>query len=321
MQKMKEKESNIMKKNQEELELEQVLAEIEADERLRDVTVPERVTKNIYAQIAALEAAVADIELEESVEEPTVELSLEERFPNMTEEERVIFREALAAKKQVGTKEEQEKIGRPETEVVSMEHKRRRSGKKRKKVYILVAAVGILTMATGIVGVGTDYKWLELWDNPLGTDEMIAVESEADYIKVTEMNEKEAYAYAKEVLGAPVVTLINADDEMLFGSMQIYADAMGVDLLYTYEGTTVQYIIIQNQNKLTYFEIQTGTLQEEYVMINDGVEIAVQQYVESDGTSTFNATFTYNNLFYSMTGKLEEEKFLEILEKIFFFES
>lgn len=301
-----------MNKNQDELELEQILREIEEDERLQDVTVPESVTRNIYAQIAAYEAAVSEIEPIEA----TMNQTLEERFPNMTPEERIIFQEAMNAQKKKASNKKplQGEVGSASGKVVPIKRKRK---KRNKKVYFLVAAVVVLVMATGIVGVGTDYKWLQVWDNELSDDVKIGVESEGDIVPTESMDEKEAYGYATGILGERMVTLISVGDELEYDSILI--NEWGMSIHYLYQGKLIQYNIMQNKNKVSHYEIQTGELQEEYIVENNSVEITIQQYEEADGTQIMKGTYTYNNLYYSITGMIEEQEFVEIMENIIFF--
>lgn len=324
-----------MKKNKEELELEKILKQIEQDERLQAVTVPESVTRNIFAQVHAMEQAIAEIEpLEvtmakaekaenlQEVDDTEVE-NLQEQFLQMTEEEKASFQEFLALKKEQRTKEEtkdsQSEDSLSEDNIVPITTKRKRKGgKKTKKVIILVAAVATLTLGTGIVGVGTDYKWLTTWDNRLSEDVMVTVESESDIMINKELEEKEAYEYAKEVLGSPVALLVKTNDDIEFDFIYVQAE-LGVSFYYTKNNTTIMYNIVQNKNKLSHFEYQTGTLVKEYTINNGDVEIVVQQYVEVDGSESYNASFTYNNLFYSIAGKMEKDEMEEILENIIFF--
>ncbi len=339
-----------MNKNQEELELEKILKQIEQDERLRDVTVPERVTRNIFAQIHAMEQAIAEIEpIEitmaeaenlqevndtevESLQEVShtkasntkvIEASLEEQFHRMTEEEKASFQEFLALKKEQRTKEEtqdsQPEDNTPEDNIVPITTKKtRKRSKKTKKVLFLVAAVATLTLGTGIVGVGTDYKWLQLGDKELSNDIMIAINSEDDIMINNELEEKEAYEYAKEVLGSPVAMLVRPDDTMKFDSIHVNQE-MGVTMFYMNGEASIMYNIVQNKNKLSHFEYLTGELKEEYIVEYTGVEFVVQKYIELDGSELVNVNFTYNNLFYSIAGVMQKEEMEEILQNIMFF--
>lgn len=304
-----------MKKNQEELELEQILREIEEDERLQGVTVPESVTQKLYEKIAEYEAAVEDIEPIEVtrtyMEEEVVSQAEPERInPSELSMEQIIdFQKALAA----------EKAKRLDSEGKGKKKVKRK--KRSKKVYILVAAIAALSIGSGIVGVGTEYKWLQLGNKELTSDVTISVNSEADIVKSIEMDEKAAYEYAKEVLGMHIVQLEKAGIEKLeYDSVHAFSDPLGVTLLYLYDNqSTIQYNVVQNKNKTSHFEMQTGTLEEEYEISVEGVEITIQQYLETDRSKTYNATFTYNNLFYSLTGTIDKEEFEEILNNLNFF--
>ncbi len=278
MQKKKENESNIMKKNQEELELEAILREIEADERIKDATPPETIEKGVYEKIAAIKEAVSEIEtLEETKEKASEEASEKD-----------------------------------DAKLVTYRRK-----KRTKKFIIMVAAIIILAMGSSMVGVGMNYKWLQLGGKVLSEDVAIAVNSEDDRVLTTEMDEKEAYDYAKEVLGSTVVSLMMVE-ELNYKSIASYGE-FGFTLSYEKNGITIFYNIIQNRNKVSHVEVQTGELVEEYTIDNSGTIITVQRYVEEGGGTIIKGSFTYNNLYYSLTGALEKEEFEEILNNLYFF--
>lgn len=310
MKKLNENESNAIPLNAEELELEQILKEIENDEELRNVTVPESVTKKLYAQIAAYEAAVVDIE-------PAEELSLEERFPNMTAEERAIFQEALEAKKLEATKDEVEEEQTEETDNVIRVRKRK---KKTKKALLLVAAIFILSMAMGTVGFGERFKWLQVNEKEEGSNTKVDVDSEDDMVITQVTEEKEAYDYAREVFGMDVVPLVDHDEILKFDSIYVYGDTKVIDLLYSYDQYVVLYKMVQNTYKLSHYEVLTGTLIEEYEIENGGVCITVQKYEEESGSNIFNVTYTYNNIYYTLKGMIEEEDLLILIDNWVFAE-
>ncbi|MFI3172028.1 MAG: hypothetical protein R3Y58_06665 [Eubacteriales bacterium] len=310
MKKLNENESNAIPLNAEELELEQILKEIENDEELRNVTVPESVTKKLYAQIAAYEAAVVDIE-------PAEELSLEERFPNMTAEERAIFQEALEAKKLEATKDEVEEAQTEETDNVIRVRKRK---KKTKKALLLVAAIFILSMAMGTVGFGERFKWLQVNEKEMGSDGAVTIDSEDDMILTQIADEKAAYDYAKEVLGMDVVPIVDYCGMLEFQGIDGYEGSKIVEILYTYGDYTVLYRMLQNGYKTSHYEVMTGELVDEYDIEKHEVCITVQKYLEENGKYIFSATFTYNNIFYTLQGMVNEEDFLVLLDELFFSE-
>lgn len=326
MQNSKERKSNIKIKGQEELELDEILRELEEDERLQNVTVPEHVTSNIYAQIAAYQTAVDGIESEEVTTAIVEELNeLEEQIAIVESEEdnqQTIVpgnkapEEVVEESKIVPFEEQvtQEEI-QQETQKVA---KKKKISRRSKKIYVLIAAVFILTMAMGMVGVGTDYKWLQLDGKEIADYVAVEVDSEDDMMKITAENEIEAKAYVKEILGVTPIMISDLQNGMQFESVEVNGE-LGFTMQYSYNEKIIYYTMVQNRNITSHAEIQTGNLLDEYVIECTSVEITVQEYLEVDGSSSFKATFTHNNIFYGVKATMGKEEFEEILKNLYFF--
>lgn len=288
--------------SQEELELDQILKEIEEDPSLRDAHVPDSVGEKLFAQIAELEVAIQDVP-EEEIKEDSMSI-LEERYPNManmSEEEKNIFLAGLEA-----------------TNVVTFKTHRKRS--KKKKVYFMVAAIVILTLAMGTVGMGERFKWLQIGEKELEGSDVVAVNSEDERVKVTEDEEIAAYELAKETLGVPVVELKTMEG-MEFQQIQIVEDHGRAELLYECNGNVLYYGIVVNQNKVSGFNLPTDELLEEKVIQNGEVEICIRRYKDEEEREIIRANFAYYNIQYSLFGMIEMEAMEEILKKLIFFEN
>lgn len=311
MKKISENERDLERKKQEEAELLQILQELDEDERLRDVEVPERVTQGLYAKIAEYKAATAEIEsLEETRKACQMDISLEERFPDMSPEDIAIYRAGLEAKAKQEELEELEEIDEP----IAFRRKRR-----RKKVYFLIAAVLILSLAMGTVGVGSSYKWLIADESDQGGYSVSVVESEDDIMSTESLDEQEAYECAKKLFGVSIVTLPIVEQGLEFDYIQVYSNDVGCSMFYYYQENIISYSMINNIHQTSYQEVQMGTLIEEYTMEVEENTITIQVYEEEDGKTTRKASFVKNNIYYSLKGAVKGEIFEEILKNLNFF--
>lgn len=332
MKKSSEKESNNIPQTQErqeelELGLEQV---------------PESVTQRLYARLAAYEAAMAEVDTKEMtqaiIENPALE-SLLDRYPGMTRDEQQIFLAGLEATKHTGVEAEcvdnvtvdkvtvdgmtvdSETADKASIEEMEEQEDVQTRFVRRRPVkwYFLIAAVLILVLAMGTVGFGESFKWLTSGTVDVAEDKTIAVESDEDIVVLEDYEEAEAYRYAEELLGVTVVKLPKIIESVDFESVQLHGDNLGINMLYSYQDIILQYAMIQNYNAMSYNEIQIGTLIETYEVEVDGYVISVEEYLESNELITYKASFACNNIFYSLTGTVEEAVFKEILENFIFF--
>lgn len=338
MKKLSENKSKDVIPSDEELELAKILEEIEQDERLRDITVPEEITRKLYAQIAAYEAAKSDMDSEEMTQEviarpedflTEAELkeiqaieSMKKRFPDMTAKEIDVFRAGLQYTREA---EDADPIAdsiadnQPTEDVLLEDGKVRIFKKRTKKFYLLVAAVAVLSVGIGTVGFGEDFKWLEVGEQEIDSYSSVKVESDTDVIDAGDMEEQAAYEYAEELLGVPVIKLPRKGDGFDFELVQSYGSGAGVDMIYSYDDKTIYYTIVQNYGAVSHNEIVTGTLLEAYEVEAVGGIILVEQYLESDNSTIMKATFRNNNVYYSIKGAADTEEFEEILKNIIFF--
>ncbi len=272
--------------------------------------------EKLFQQMEAYQAAIAGIETPEETialnriaEEEAAEAKAKaERRANLTEAEQKALEawEASIAKQDAQDTEEKPKV-------VPFR-------KKKKSVYVLIAAVVILSLAIGTTGIGMKYKWLQVGTKEVSDMNITTVESDEDIISLEELEEAAAFANIEKVLGMPVIELISDNKKFEYLEAEIVIDSTKAEILYDYEGVILVYNIILNHTGISYQEIIEDTIVDEYVITNGEVEIEVVRYIETEsGLENMMATYTINNVFYSISGRVDEVEFQEILENLYFY--
>ena len=130
---------------------------------------------------------------------------------------------------------------------------------------------------------------------------------------------EEEYEQIRENLGIEPVRIMLTNEQMNYQECEIDSELRTAFILYEYEGQMMSYII-----NCTYTEDTWGIGFEEekvdeYVYGEDVSPIQVEQYVVKDSEEDqWIATFEYQGVYYSLVGRMEQGKFEEILNKLFF---
>lgn len=282
-------------------ESDEILADIEADESLKEVELPKDSTEKLLHRIRELEAEKAAYEKLSEKDKEALRLGREIQIAKEYESEEL-------------TKE----IAAPETA-----EKVVRFTKRKKKLYLMVALVAIVVFAMGMVGVGEAPFFRSIREQIYGEKALTKMNAEReDEEKVVSSGEAEdgaVYREIKKAFDIKVVKPLYLPDET---EMITYRIDEALDEAYIlYQGSD---LIMDYQMKFHYqnqvFGYMTeGELIEEDTMIVDGILVQIQEYrVSENDEVSYKAQFEYQGTGYifNITTKLSEEEVVKILENL-----
>lgn len=133
---------------------------------------------------------------------------------------------------------------------------------------------------------------------------------------VTECDEAEAYEKIADELGAKTLELGYMPDKMYFQKV-ILEDGYG-KMEYEYEGNTI--FFIQAKFNTNTSIVHSSDAKRNYKIWNSGLHINIEVCQEPSTTriQMHEAQFTYNGVYYHLLGKMSQEEFDRMLEKIQF---
>lgn len=324
MNKKQEKE-NMEKFLQSELkkEAEEILAEVEANKSLKDITFPEDIDSAVYAMIEKYEAEQAAYDKLSEQDKKALQLGREMMIlradDGVDENEWRCDEESLEDSDEiecVGEKNEENDAGKG---VVRFRRKR-----KRRKAYMLVAVVAVLTMAVGMISIGGAPFLTTVRKQMVGDREMVKVNSDRegeDGKLVTENKEEAFYQEIEDKFGFVPVKLGYIPQGFEFVSSDIDDRLYRTCLLYTCDDSVFEYRIILNYQDHSYgYDIEDEVISEE-VMINvQGNSILLgQHYIKDTDSEEYVAKFEYKNAYYILRSGMDKEQFQKILENLNFF--
>lgn len=332
---MEKHEDNLDKLLKAELEKEagEIMEEMDSDESLQDISFPEDLDEKMWSKIQEYEEQQRAYEKLSDADKEAIRLG----------------REVQALRGGENTKDHLKKDVESDSyidNVVSIEHVKHETNnkasddgtngetekeagkkkvKKRKrhwKAYGIVAIVAVLAMMWSMVSIGGTPFFGRVLNDIIGDREMVKVNTEredGDKNKVDEYDEFQVYEEIKEKLGVDVVRLKRTSEDMLLVQSDIDESLKRVCLIYENEDGIIQYQMeIQVENKSYGYDIEDEKIKEFQIEVG-GHTIDVSQYQLPNGGKENVAKFVYKDVFYTLNGIMDEEKFKDLLKNLYFF--
>ena len=278
-------------------EAQAILAEIEADESLKDLKLPDENEEAIMQKIQKLEEKKADYE-------------------EMPEKDREAFRlgREMQALQENGNTVSDENEGNT--------HKTVPFKKRRRKLYLLVAIVAILAFAMSMTSIGEVPLVTEIKNQILGTSKMVKMNSEreGDEAVVEEQHtEAEAYEDIKNELGIEMVQFGYLPNDVIFLDYELDSTLKRAGLFYQCQDSILEYrISFSPTEQAMGYQVEDQLLNEQILNVN-GTPITLKSY-ETSGSSEilYVANFEYQSIYYTITGNLSDAEMKEIIKNLYF---
>lgn len=197
--------------------------------------------------------------------------------------------------------------------------------KKGKKKYIIIgiAAVLVIVMSAGFVGVGNKAYWKEVLDKEYGEEELNIIKVEdMDDIQSEDGENGTVFSVINEQLGVSVVRLKNIPKNMKFSSVEIAENMQSARIFYEYNGEIIRYTIYLNSNDSEKSENKEDKKVDEYIVnsVDESVAISVVEYqVPNYKEYRRIAEFEYKGIYYQLKGIMGKEEFDNIIKNLYFF--
>lgn len=192
--------------------------------------------------------------------------------------------------------------------------------RKKRKVFLAVAAVAVLVLAMGITSIGGAERIAEIFKIEIGDREIVRVETDEDNYIHTNEDEEKAYQEIKVVFGVDPVKLFHLPQEMKFGVAEIDSELQTALLIYRYKENNISYYISSHHTESSWaMDIEDEMTDKYYVESMIG-NIEVKEYEsEEPQIKSYVAKYTYEGLEYYLMGVMEKEKFNYLVENLIFF--
>jgi len=216
---------------------------------------------------------------------------------------------------------ELQNINMPEEKLedIHKEFRRRHPEKVKGEIHLRLAmvlvAVMILVIGTGVVGTGSRVYFPDIFHKDQG-EETTAKINNSEAIN-SEYDEVEVCKEIEEKFGVYPVQFGYRPDNMKLIEYDLSESSNEVALQYQFEHNAIHIYISKDYQRATINLQVDGELLEKINMVASGMEVPVYQFQDSKGKDYYGTAFEYLNTSYTITGMMEEEEFKNILQYIF----
>lgn len=195
--------------------------------------------------------------------------------------------------------------------------------RKKRRLFLALAAVLILVCGSVITGTGSKSYWKVLM-------EQIAGDERASHIDVEEMESEETedgdeiqvFNEIRKEVGIFPVRFGYRPESMKFKRYEIDKKQNRVVLFYEYDSHIVQYSMYMNNADSSYGRVEPDKLTDEYhIVVKDNIDVDIKAYSVSDnGKNRYVVEFEYMDVQYQIIGFMEKEQIDKIIENLIFYD-
>lgn len=191
--------------------------------------------------------------------------------------------------------------------------------KKKRRLFLALAAVLILVCGSVITGTGSKSYWKVLWDRVMGEDNLSYIDvEEMDSQETEDLDEVQVYKDISSRLGIVPLILTYLPENMFLSEYEIDEVQNRAVLLYKYNGQNIQYSMYMNDTDSSFGQIEVDSIIDEYnIELDTGVVFHIKEYLLQESNRTrFVAEAEYRDAQYQLIGIIEKEKFEKIVKNI-----
>lgn len=282
-------------------EAQEILAEIEADESLKDLKLPEENEEALLQKIQELEEKKAACEAMPEKDKEALRLGRE--------------MQALKENGKDATEADENKDSEGTSKTVPFK-------KRRRKLYLLVAIVAILTFAIGMTSIGEVPLVTEIKNQILGTSKMVKMNSAREGDESIQSGEdKEALAREeiKNEFGVEIVRFGYLPEGVIFSDFEIDRTLNQATLFYQYLDSVLEYrISFLPTEQVAGYQVEDEIIDEQLLEVN-GVSIELRCYEVTDSKEVlYVAQFENSDIHYMLNTitNMDEGEIIKILENL-----
>ena len=194
-------------------------------------------------------------------------------------------------------------------------------GRKKRRLFLALAAVLILVCGSVITGTGSKSYWKVLWDRIAGDENLSYIDVEnMDSHETEDLDEVQVFNEIRKEIGISPVRLGYMPKKMGLIEYELDKKQNRAVLIYKYDDQLIQYSMYMNNVDSSYGQTELDTLINEYQMKTDSNHsVNIKEYeVDNYNTNRYVAEFEYMDAQYSLIGAMEKEEFNKIIKNLIF---
>lgn len=192
--------------------------------------------------------------------------------------------------------------------------------KKKKYIFLALAAVLILVCGSVMTGVGSKSYLKVLWDRINGNESSAIINVEdMDAQESEDIDELSVYREINQSLGIGTVRLGYKPEDMYLDRYTIDTSQRKAFMLYVYNDEVIRYSIYINDSDSSLGQKELDKLIDKYELdTENGIIVQVEEYELSNSEKRYIGEFEYQGVHYQLKGVIEKQDFEEILKNLAF---
>ena len=194
--------------------------------------------------------------------------------------------------------------------------------RKKRRLFLALAAVLILVCGSVITGTGSKSYWKVLWERVAGDEEANIINVEDMEAEETDdWDEVQVFNEIHKELGIYPVRLGYIPKTMVFTNHEIDREQRRAIVFYKYDGQIIRYSMYMNDEDSSHGYTKIDKLVKEYTLTTaEKIIVEIKEYsVTNQKNHKFSAEFEYQDVQYQLVGFMEKEEFDKIIENLRFY--
>ena len=195
--------------------------------------------------------------------------------------------------------------------------------KKKRRLFLALAAVLILVCGSVITGTGSKSYWKVLWDRVAGDEKanIINVEN-MESEETDDWDEIQAFNEIRRKIGVSPVRLGYMPEKLVFKGFELDKEQKRAILFYKYGEQIVRYSMYMNDSDSSQGQVEPDQLTDEYQLKTEsGIIVNIREYsIANYEENRYVAEFEYDDAQYQLIGTMEKKEFNKIIENLFFYD-
>lgn len=195
-------------------------------------------------------------------------------------------------------------------------------GRKKRRLFLALAAVLILVCGSVITGTGSKSYWKVLMDQIAGGERASNIDVEEMQSHETEDGDEiQVFNEIRSKIGISPVRFVYMPERMNFDGYELDEEQKRAVLFYKYGSQIIQYSMYMNNADSSYGRIETDIQTDEYqIEVGNNVSVNIKEYtVKTQSEKRYVAEFEYMDAQYQIIGTMKKDEFDKIIENLYFF--
>lgn len=195
--------------------------------------------------------------------------------------------------------------------------------RKKRRLFLALAAVLILVCGSVMTGTGSKSYWKVLWDRVAGDEKanIINVEN-MESEETDDWDEIQAFNEIRRKIGVSPVRLGYMPEKLVFKGFELDKEQKRAILFYKYGEQIVRYSMYMNDSDSSQGQVEPDQLTDEYQLKTEsGIIVNIREYsIANYEENRYVAEFEYDDAQYQLIGTMEKKEFNKIIENLFFYD-